>query len=95
MRQEGVGVAALRHRPAALEAGRQGVALDHGHPLVGLRERPGGQQPGHAPTDHDGVLTDASHVCFLLVAVVAQAAAGRLLRGRPGDAGHLRPPLEL
>ena len=72
VRQEGVGVASLRHRPAALEAGRQGVALDHGHPLVGLRKRPGGQQPGHAPADHDGVLTNASHVRFLLVAVVAQ-----------------------
>ena len=72
VRQEGVGMASLRHRPAALEAGRQGVALDHGHPLVGLRKRPGGQQPGHAPADHDGVLTNASHVRFLLVAVVAQ-----------------------
>ena len=64
MRQQRVGVAALRHRPAALKAGRQGVAIHDGHPLVGLRERPGGQQPGHAAADHHGVLTDPSHVAI-------------------------------
>ena len=65
-RQEGVGVAVLRHRLAMLEAGWQGIAVHDGHPLVGLRERAGRQQPAHTRTDHDGVLTDLSHLCALL-----------------------------
>ncbi len=61
VRQQGVRVAPLGHRPAGRDALGQLVALHHRHPLVRVGQRAGRQQPGHAAADHHRVLADPPH----------------------------------
>jgi hypothetical protein len=55
-----VHVPALRHGSPRLAHRREPVALDHRHGLEALGEHTRGQEPGHAATDHHGVLPDAT-----------------------------------
>ena len=40
---------------------RQLVAVDNRHPLVGIRQHPGRQQPAHAGPEDHSVITDLPH----------------------------------
>ena len=60
-RQQHVRMPALRNPLPVCRALRQQVAVDNRHPLVGIRQHPGRQQPAHAgPKDHS-VITDLPH----------------------------------
>jgi hypothetical protein len=51
-----VDVPALRHAAARGDARRERVAVQHCDLRVDLGEHAGSQQPGHAPTEDDGVI---------------------------------------
>ena len=57
-REQRVRVAALRHRPAAAQARRQLVVVDHRDALVSVGERARREQPGDAAAEHHRVFTD-------------------------------------
>ena len=60
-RQQCVRMPALRNPLPVCRALRQQVAVDNRHPLVGIGQHPGRQQPAHAsPKDHS-VITDLPH----------------------------------
>ena len=53
--EQAVGVAALRHALAVHRLGRHLVAVDDGHAQTVFAQDPGGEQPGDAAADDDGV----------------------------------------